>query len=80
VQRAAGEIRLKQEALHQAQADLVKMRLETLANNTQIEVIRKAIEGLAVASKAAPLNQVDEAQLRKEIDAIITQIEKLRAR
>ena len=78
--RASDDIRMKQNALQEAQAEVAKMRLETLAAKTQIEVIRNAIEQLAAASKSAPLNQLDETQLRKELDEVLKQIEKLRAR
>ena len=50
LRRAMEEINAKQEALHQAEAELVKMRIETLANKTQIEAIRKAIEDLSAKS------------------------------
>jgi bla regulator protein blaR1 len=80
VRRAADEINSKQAELRQAEAELVKMRMATLASNAKIEEFRKAIEQLAAASKFAPLNQLDETQLRKQIDEVMKQIEKLRER
>ena len=46
LRRATEEVSLKQEAIRQAQAEIAKMRVEALANKTQIEAMQKALQDL----------------------------------
>jgi len=80
LRRATQDIIAKQEALRLAQAELAKMRLETLAKDTQIEAIRRSVAELSAAMTSARLGQLKDEALRKEIEAIRKQIEALRAR
>jgi uncharacterized coiled-coil DUF342 family protein len=80
LRRATEDINAKQAALYEAEAELKKMQLKTLAADAQIKALGKSMEQLAAASKAVPLNQLDEAQFRQKIDELIKQIETLRAR
>ena len=80
LRRATQEINARQEALRQAEAELVKMRLETLAKNTQIEAMRKSMAELSEAMKAEQLGQLKEEALRKQLEAVRKQINDLRAR
>jgi beta-lactamase regulating signal transducer with metallopeptidase domain len=80
LRRATQEIIARQEALHQAEAELVKMRLETLAKNTQLEAMRRSMAELSAAMNAEQLGQLKEEALRKQLEAVRKQIDDLRAR
>ncbi len=80
LRRATEEVNSKQEALQQAQAALAKMQVETLARNTQIDAIRRAMAELSASMASSRFNQLKEDALRQEIEAIRKQMEKLRAR
>jgi beta-lactamase regulating signal transducer with metallopeptidase domain len=80
LRRATTEINEKQQALQQAQADVAKMRVETLAANAKIEAIRQAIVELSAKSAALRNGQLDEAAIRKQLESIRQAIEDLNAR
>ncbi len=80
LRRATNDIKVRQEALRQAEAEIAKMRVDVLAKNTQIEAIQRSIAELAAATKAEQLGQLQQEALRKQIDGIRKQMEILRAR
>ena len=80
MRRATEEISRKQAALRQAEAELVKMRVETLAHNTQIEAIRKAIEELSEKIGSLQTPQLDGRDSLKQLEALSEEIEKMRKR
>ena len=80
LRRATQDIKVRQEALRQAEAEIAKMRLEVLARNTQIEAIQRSMAELAAATKAEQLGQLQQEALRKQVEAIRKQMESLRAR
>ena len=80
LRRATQDIKVRQEALRQVEAEIAKMRVEVLARNTQIEAIQRSMAELAAATKAEQLGQLQQEALRKQIEAIRTQMESLRAR
>jgi predicted nucleic acid-binding Zn-ribbon protein len=45
--RATEELGLKQEAIRQAQAEISKMRIESLASKAQIEAMQKALSEMS---------------------------------
>ena len=46
LRRATDDVAIKQEAIRQAQAEIAKMRVATLATRTQMEVMQKEIDEL----------------------------------
>ena len=46
LRRATDDVATKQEAIRQAQAEIAKMRIDTLATRTQMEVMQKEIDEL----------------------------------
>lgn len=77
LRRATEEVGLKQEAIRQAQAEMAKMRIESLATRTQIEVMKKTLSEFA-AQTAAP--QFDRREMQKLIDELNRELGSLRAR
>jgi beta-lactamase regulating signal transducer with metallopeptidase domain len=77
LRRATREVGLQQEALRQAQAELAKMRIDSLAARAQIEAIQKALSEFS-AKKAA--SQFDSRDMQKMIDDLSAELAKLRAR
>jgi beta-lactamase regulating signal transducer with metallopeptidase domain len=77
LRRATEEVRIKQEAIRQAQAEVAKMRTESLAARTQIEAMQKALSDFS-AKKAA--SQFDSREVQKLIDDLTAQLAKLRVR
>ena len=78
LRRATEEINTKQETLRQAQAELARMRLETLASRTTIEALRKAVEELSAAATSAQPGRLDDATLQKLLETIMRQVEQVR--
>jgi beta-lactamase regulating signal transducer with metallopeptidase domain len=79
MRRAAQEIAKQQLQLAQTQAALEKMKSDVLAKNADIEAIRKAMAELS-ARHAALTAQPDLSEMRKQIEAIREEVQKLRAR
>jgi beta-lactamase regulating signal transducer with metallopeptidase domain len=77
LRRATEEVGLKQEAIRQAQAEMAKMRIDSVAIRTQIEAMQKTLSE-ASAQTAAP--QFDRREMQKLIDELSKELEKLRAR
>ena len=77
LRRATLEVGLKQEAIRQAQAEMAKMRIESLAAREQIEVMQKTLSEFSAKSAASQLNSRD---MQKLIDELSAEIAKLRAR
>jgi chromosome segregation ATPase len=77
LRRATADIGVKQEALRQAQAELAKMRIESLANKTQVEAMQKALSDFSAKSAAS---QFDRREIQKLIDEMSAELAKLRAR
>jgi hypothetical protein len=77
LRRATEEIGLKQEALRQAQTEVAKMRIESLATRTQLEVMQKALSDFSAKSAAS---QLDSKEMQKLLDELSAEIAKLRAR
>ncbi len=77
LRRATAEVGLKQEAIRQAQADMAKMRIESLAAKEQIEVMQKTLSEFSAKSAAS---QLDSREMQKLIDELSTELAKLRAR
>jgi beta-lactamase regulating signal transducer with metallopeptidase domain len=80
LRRAMMEINEKQSALQQAQAELAKMRVETLAANTKIEAVRNALVELVARSAALRKELLDDAEMRKQIESVRQALEDLRVR
>jgi peptidoglycan hydrolase CwlO-like protein len=77
LRRASDDLNTKQAALAQAQADLAKMRLETLASKAQIEIIQKTLSDFSAKTAAS---QFDSREMQKLIDELSEQVRRLRAR
>ena len=80
LRRATEEINARRDALRQAQAELAKMRLETLAAHTQMEALRRAVGELSSTATSAELGRLNEEALRKQLETIVKQIEELGVR
>ena len=74
---ATKELGLKQEAIRQAQAELAKMRLESLASKAQVETMQKALSDFSAKSAA---QQFDRQQMQKLIDELNAELAKMRVR
>ena len=77
LRRATEEVGLKQEAIRQAQAEMAKMRIESLAAKAQIEVMQKTLSEFSAKSAAS---QLDGREMQKLLDELSAEIAKLRAR
>jgi beta-lactamase regulating signal transducer with metallopeptidase domain len=77
LRRATAEVGLKQEAIRQAQAEMAKMRIESLAAREQIEVMQKTLSDFSAKSAAS---QLDRREMQKLLDELSAEISKLRAR
>jgi beta-lactamase regulating signal transducer with metallopeptidase domain len=77
LRRATAEVGLKQEAIRQAQAEIAKMRLESLAARAQLEVMQKTLSEFSAKSAAS---QLDSREMQKLLDELSAEIAKLRAR
>ena len=73
---ATRELGLKQEAIRQAQAELAKMRLESLASKAQVETMQKALSDFSAKSA----QQFDRQQMQKLIDELNAELAKMRVR
>ena len=62
LRRATEEVGLKQEAIRQAQAEIAKMRIESLAAKAQIEVMQKTLSEFSAKSAASQLDQSRDAK------------------
>jgi beta-lactamase regulating signal transducer with metallopeptidase domain len=79
MRRAAQEIARQQVQVAEVQAALEKMKNDTLAKNADIEAMRKSLAELN-ARHAALRELPDMTEMRKQIDAIRQELQKLRAR
>lgn len=77
LRRATSELGLKQEAIRQAQAELAKMKVESLATKEQIDAVQRTLLEFS-ASKAAA--QFDSQEMQKLIDDLSAELAKMRAR
>ena len=77
LRRATKEVGLKQEAIRQAQAEIAKMRIESLTAKAQIEVMQKTLSDFSAKSAAS---QLDRREMQKLIDELSAELAKLRAR
>jgi beta-lactamase regulating signal transducer with metallopeptidase domain len=77
LRRATRDVGLKQEALRQAQAEVAKMKIESAAVRTQLELMQKALSDFSAKKAAA---QFDSREMQKLIDELNAQLLKLRAR
>jgi beta-lactamase regulating signal transducer with metallopeptidase domain len=77
LRRATEEVGLKQEAIRQAQAEIAKMRIESLTAKAQIEVMQKTLSEFSAKSAAS---QLDRREMQKLIDELSAELAKLRAR
>jgi chromosome segregation ATPase len=77
LRQATRDLGLKQEAIREAQAELAKMRVEALANKTQIDVMQKTLSEFSAKSAAA---QFDRQEMQKLIDELNKELSKLRGR
>ena len=77
LRRATEEVGLKQEAIRQAQAEMAKMRIESLAAKAQIEVMQKTLSEFSAKSAAS---QFDRREMQKLLDELSAELAKLRAR
>ena len=77
LRRATNEVGLKQEAIRQAQAEIAKMRIESLTAKAQIEVMQKTLSDFSAKSAAS---QLDRREMQKLIDELSAELAKLRAR
>jgi beta-lactamase regulating signal transducer with metallopeptidase domain len=77
LRRATKEVGLKQEAIRQAQAEIAKMRLESLTANAQIDVMQKTLSEFSAKSAAS---QLDRREIQKLIDELSAELAKLRDR
>ena len=77
LRRATREVGLKQEAIRQAQAEIAKMRIESLTAKAQIEVMQKTLSDFSAKSAAS---QLDRREMQKLIDELSAELAKLRAR
>ena len=77
LRRATNEVGLKQEAIRQAQAEIAKMRIESLTAKAQIEVMQKTLSDFSAKSAAS---QLDRREMQKLIDELSAELAKLHAR
>jgi Rod binding domain-containing protein len=77
LREATKELGLKQEAIRQAQAEIAKMRLESLVTRTQIEAMQKALSDFSAKSVASQLNS---REMQKMLDELSAELSKMRAR
>jgi len=77
LRRATEEVGLEEEAIRQAQAEIAKMRIESLAARTQFEVMQKTLSEFSAKSAAS---QLDSREMQKLLDELSAELAKLRAR
>jgi hypothetical protein len=77
LRQATEDVGLKQEAIRQAQAELAKMRIESLATRTQIEAMQRTLSEFSAKNAAA---QIDRDEMQKLIKELNAELAKLRAR
>ena len=77
LRRATAEVGLKQEALRQAQADLAKMKVESLATRQQIDALQRTLLEFSASHAAA---QLDTQTVQKLIEDLSAELAKMRAR
>ena len=77
LRRATEEVGLEQEAIRQAQAEIAKMRIESLAARTQFEVMQKTLSEFSAKSAAS---QLDSREMQKLLDELSAELAKLRVR
>jgi len=77
LRRATEEVGLKQEAIRQAQAEIAKMRIESLTAKAQIEGMQKTLSEFSAKSAAS---QLDSREMQKLLDELSAELAKLRAR
>jgi hypothetical protein len=77
LRRATEDVGLKQEAIRQAQAEIAKMRIESLATKTQIEAMQKSLSDFSAKRAAA---QFDRQEMQRLIGELSRELAKMRAR
>ena len=77
LRRATEEVGLKQEAIRQAQAEIAKMRIESLTAKAQIDGMQKTLSEFSAKSAAS---QLDRREMQKLIDELSAELAKLRVR
>ena len=77
LRRATEEVGLEQEAIRQAQAEIAKMRIESLTAKAQMEVMQKTLSEFSAKSAAS---QLDRREMQKLLDELSAELAKLRVR
>ena len=77
LRRATEEVGLEEEAIRQAQAEIAKMRIESLTAKAQMEVMQKTLSEFSAKSAAS---QLDSREMQKLLDELSAELAKLRAR
>ena len=77
LRRATKEVGLKQEAIRQAQAEIAKMRIESLTAKAQMDVMQKTLSEFSAKSAAS---QLDRREMQKLLDELSAELAKLRVR
>jgi beta-lactamase regulating signal transducer with metallopeptidase domain len=77
LRRATTELGFKQEAIRQAQAELAKMKIDSVATKAQIDALQRTLLEFS-ASKAAA--QFDQQKMQKLIDDLSAELAKIRVR
>lgn len=70
LRHATEDINAKQQALVEAQAELQKMRIDSLSTKAQLDAVRAAVEELSAKSGALRSSQIDVSELQKQLDSI----------
>jgi hypothetical protein len=78
--RATADIAARQQALVEAQAELQKMRIESLSRKTQIEAVRKAVVEMATKASLLRGAQIDAKELQKQLESVTKALEDLNPR
>jgi beta-lactamase regulating signal transducer with metallopeptidase domain len=77
LREATKELGLKQEAIARAQAEIAKMRVDALANKTEIEAMQKSLSDFSAKGAAM---QFDRQEMQKLIEELSRELGKLRTR
>jgi chromosome segregation ATPase len=77
LRRATDDMGLKREALRQAEAELAKMKIESVAVKEQIDAMQKTLSEFSAKNAAS---QFDRQNMQKLIDDLSAELAKMRAR
>lgn len=77
LRRATEELGLKQEAIRQAQVEMSKMRLDSVATKAQIEAMQKTLSEFAAKTAAS---QIDRQEMQRLIEQLSRELGQLRGR